>query len=64
MDGNGILHPYRFGLASHVGVMLNTPSIGVAKNLLYGNRENDTIMIANEKRGYALIASKRAKKPV
>jgi len=33
MDGNGILHPNRAGLASHLGVMLRIPMVGVAKNL-------------------------------
>ncbi len=33
IDGNGILHPHRFGLASHMGVLLDMPTVGVAKNL-------------------------------
>ena len=33
VDGNGILHPERFGLASHLGVIADTPTVGVAKNL-------------------------------
>ena len=33
IDGNGILHPRGFGLASHFGVLANTCTIGVAKNL-------------------------------
>lgn len=34
VDGNGILHPRGFGLASHLGVVVDLPSIGVAKNFL------------------------------
>ncbi len=33
INGHGIMHPRRFGLASHVGLLMNTPSIGIAKQL-------------------------------
>ncbi len=36
-DGNGIMHPRRLGLASHMGLLLNLPSIGVAKSRLLGS---------------------------
>jgi len=71
VDGNGIVHPRRMGIASHFGVVANQPTIGAAKTLLCGKytepaqsiKSHTAITDKTEQIGWAL-RSKNAVAPV
>jgi deoxyinosine 3'endonuclease (endonuclease V) len=48
LDGHGMLHPRKCGLASFIGVLINKPTIGVAKKLLCGEVMQDYFVKVNE----------------
>lgn len=71
-DGNGYLHPRHMGLATHAGILLNKPSIGIAKsyfkveNIDYAEPENEAfsfqdIVIHNEIYGRVVRTHKNVK---
>jgi len=68
IDGHGIAHPRGIGLASHVGVILNQPTIGVAKRPLVGDftapeKVGDTSEVVYGDRvvGYAYLSWKNTR---
>jgi deoxyribonuclease V len=63
IDGHGILHPRKCGLASYVGYTIDKPTIGVAKNLLCGTLRKDRFI---EYDGIVLgyLIKKGGKKPI
>lgn len=70
VDGQGIAHPRKMGIATYLGVKLNKPSIGVAKKILYGRYEpcekikgNYSKILDNENNliGYTLITKDNVK---
>lgn len=54
IGAQGLAHPRRAGLASHLGVIIDKPTLGVAKNILCGEAKEP----APEKGSYTLLKDK------
>ena len=69
VDGHGISHPRRLGIAAHLGVVTDLPSIGVAKSKLVGRFEEPApepgahtpLLDGNEQLGWVLRSKVRCK---
>lgn len=65
VNGHGVAHPRSFGLASHVGIELDKPTIGVAKRLLIGRRVSDNeSAIEYRRRVIAASINRQGFKPI
>jgi deoxyribonuclease V len=58
IDGQGIAHPRRLGLAAHLGLFFDKPTIGCAKSRLTGQFEEPPL----EKSNYSLLKDKKKDK--
>ncbi len=60
VSGPGINHPRKIGIASHVGLAVNIPTIGVTQKLTLGKVENGKIMHNNEMVGFEVTTREHA----
>jgi deoxyribonuclease V len=70
-DGQGIAHPRGLGIASHIGLLLDRPTVGVAKSLLFGTttepgpgRGSVSPVLHNGERVGMAVRTKEKTKPV
>lgn len=71
LDGHGISHPRRMGIATHFGVLMQTPTMGCAKSLLTGKYPEPanepgaaTDLVHKNEIVAKVLRTKRATKPV
>ncbi len=67
VDAQGFAHPLRCGFASHLGLILNMPTIGAAKSRLIGTpteAHGETFLVDKDEIVGAIVTTKRKSKPV
>lgn len=70
-DGQGIAHPLGLGVASHIGVILNVPTLGIAKSCLVGKFDEPELikgsisdLVINDKKSGYVVRSRDKVKPL
>jgi len=63
IDGHGIAHPLKCGLATFVGVELEKPTIGIAKKRLVGEEQGEKLLVEGEERA-CLLRTRAHAKPI
>jgi deoxyribonuclease V len=66
-DGQGVAHPYRCGFASHLGLAIGKPTIGVAKSRLVGKPTEvgeEVFLVENGQIIGSVVTTKEDSKPV
>ncbi len=54
VKGAGVLHPRRIGIASHLGLALNVPTIGVQDALHFGTVQDGKVLVDGEVLGFEI----------
>ena len=61
VDGHGRAHPRRFGLACHVGLALDKPTVGVGKSSFYGRVVGENILAPDDEVLGRIVRAKSGK---
>lgn len=72
VDGSGVLHPLQAGIATHFGVVVDMPTVGVTKKLLCGRvdltdmqcGEVRRVMVGRRKLGAAIRPNVQSRRPL
>lgn len=63
IEGHGIAHPQRLGIASHFGIAIEKSTIGIAQRLLAGEVKNDKIILDGKEVGFCFV-TKEGSNPI